>query len=808
MARIDIPASGLSLTSSWKCTYELNPDNGFLSSQSTPTTARKTVRFKLNSLPAGAVISSARVHSIWKGSMTGYRIATINGKQPNTNDMVIIDNPAAGASYVDVEFAFSAYTDNASNHWTELQYDQTYTANHTTTANVSEIYLRIYYDIEYTECTAPTSVTVSPSSAAPGAKLTLEWSGAGAGNVNAITGYEVYRAASEDGDYTLLSTVSSTSTAGNTTVAAPTENGATYYYKVKTLGTQSGYDSDLSEAVASLACDYAATSAPTTLRVASTNAGPGVAVTLEWTGASPGTNNPIAGYEVHRADDPSGAYTLLATVTTAETNGSAQVATPTENGVTYYYRVKTLGTVGGTDSGLSTVYTALTCTYSSPNAPTTVAANGAQNLYVRPGSEITLEWTGATDGANNPITGFVIWQSDEVLAEGIAPDVTSYTFTTPEDGGVAHTYTVVAQGPYSSSPDSPPVNVYIYTDPAAPTAVSVSDATPVAGGRVKLYWSGAEPGAFNDIEAYAIYRSTTVNGEGARIATVASTATSGTYYVDAPARAGTHYYYRVETVGKRSSSRLSTAYADLTSQEDTGSTGAEITVKITPPPPRKKRGFLFGEYDTVLDGKWTLAEWSFPEPEPETNYIVVPGRNKGPLDMTAVNTGGDPRYGSRTLTARFESSEGTRLERESRISRMVNRLHGSREEIVLPDDGTRYALGRISIRKEYNDMAHASVTVTATCDPWRYSKRETMLELAANDTIRTALLANNGRMQVVPEITVTGYNAWVQITVGSSTWTLDAGTYLLPGFVLRQGYTEMTYTGSGTIAVRYREAIL
>lgn len=813
MAQYKQSVSDLSLKSTWTCTYYIEVDwnNGiadetYCSTQSRPTTASYTQSFPL-SLPTNAKINSTRVHAVFGSGLTGCAVKTVGGKVPGSDGFVTIDNPAVTDTSVNVEFKFQAYKDSSSAHDSSATTAKQ-THNHTSISIVSEVYLLIDYDIVLSACGEPTSVTVSPATAAPGAKVRLSWSGASAGAGNAITGYQIYRSTNADSGYSLLTTVSANSTSGSTTVTAPTENGAVYYYKVLTLGTYSGYNSGQSSAYATLTCSYTATSAPTSVKLASTNVGPGVAVTLSWSGATAGTSNPIKGYEIYRATSANGDYALLDTVTTADTSSSASVAAPTENGVSYYYKVMTLGTVEDTDSALSTAYAVLTCTFSAPSAPTSVKVNDTSTLYVYPGTEVTLTWTGAADGANNNITGFTIWQNDTVLVNNLSPSVTSYTFTLPQTGGIVYAYTIVAQGEHSASQASEAAQVYAYTDPTAPDSVT-SDPEPVAGSRVKLSWSGANPGGLNAITGYNIYRYTAVNGEGAYVATASTTETSGSYYVDAPSRATYKYYYRVETVCERSSSGISTAYATMTAKEDTSGTSADVVIKITPKPRRKKRKFLFGNYDTDLDGKWTVCEWSFTEPETQTTYVDVPGRLAGPLDMTAANTDGDPRYTSRSLTVRMESSEGTRLEREGIISRMLNRLHGYREEITMPDDQTRYAVGRISVAKDYNDMAHASVTVTATCEPWRYSKMETKLELEADESIRTTVLTNNGRMQVIPEITITGRNAGVILTVNDeTTWALSEGTFSLPGLVLNHGYTKLSYTGSGTITIRYREAIL
>lgn len=219
------------------------------------------------------------------------------------------------------------------------------------------------------------------------------------------------------------------------------------------------------------------------------------------------------------------------------------------------------------------------------------------------------------------------------------------------------------------------------------------------------------------------------------------------------------------------------------------------------------RKLILGSYDTHLNGPWTLAAWSLSPAEFQANFVEVPGRN-GALDLSTALTDGEPRYNSRTLEARLERSDGTRLEREAAITTMINWLDGWKMDIFLPDDELRYITGRVHVEKEYNDSAHAAVIVTATVDPWRYNINETAVHLTAAAEEQTALLTNQGRRTVVPLLEITGDSAQVLLTVGTASWSLSAGTYQLPDLVVRQGGVEIKYQGSGELFFRYREAIL
>lgn len=221
----------------------------------------------------------------------------------------------------------------------------------------------------------------------------------------------------------------------------------------------------------------------------------------------------------------------------------------------------------------------------------------------------------------------------------------------------------------------------------------------------------------------------------------------------------------------------------------------------------EKRKIVFGSYDTALQGPWTLTEWELDPVSIRANYVEVPGRD-GDLDLSTALTDGVPRYGNRNLTVSLECSEGTRLERETMINTMVNWLDGWRLNIILPDDPDHYLTGRVHVAREYNDPAHAAVTVTAVCDPWRYNARETVVKLTASETEQEALLTNDGRRTVVPLLLIEGEGASVSLKFGTASWVLSAGSYQLPDLVLNQGGDVIKYSGSGSLTFTYQEAVL
>lgn len=222
----------------------------------------------------------------------------------------------------------------------------------------------------------------------------------------------------------------------------------------------------------------------------------------------------------------------------------------------------------------------------------------------------------------------------------------------------------------------------------------------------------------------------------------------------------------------------------------------------------EKRKIIFGTYDTALTGFWTLASWSLSPAVYQQNIVDVPGRRTGPLDLSTALTDGEPIYGPRTLTAVLESSEGTRLERKARIDTMINWLDGWKLQIKLPDDPTHYITGRVSVAMDYNNDAHAAVTATAICEPWRYAVSETQINLTAAAEAQTVDLVNSGRMTALPLLVIAGTSANVLLEFGASSWALGPGSYQLPDLILPQGSSALTYSGTGTVRLTYREAVL
>lgn len=301
---------------------------------------------------------------------------------------------------------------------------------------------------------------------------------------------------------------------------------------------------------------YSSCTAPTSVSAASTNVAPGATVRISWSGAKAGTNNPIKSYTVYRSSDNS----TWSVLSSGVTNSYLDVTAPSTNGSTYYYKVATIGTVSGYDSGKSSETASIKCSFTAPSVSAVKIDNSTSNVYKATGASATLSWTG-TNGTNNAISKYEVYQGTTKLGDTTA---TSYAVTAPSAGSSA-IFSVKPVGAYSSGTSVSSPALYAYSNPSAPTSVSVAQNNVAPSSSVTLSWSGAAAGSYNAITGYRIMRATSATGTYSQVGSdISSTATSGSATVTSHATNGSSYYYKVVTIGTYSNSGNSSNYAALT----------------------------------------------------------------------------------------------------------------------------------------------------------------------------------------------------------------------------------------------------
>ena len=351
--------------------------------------------------------------------------------------------------------------------------------------------------------TAPTVTGSTDSQGRP----TLKW--------NAVTGaakYEVYRARSKDGDYIKYSTVTGTSYTNTSYI----ENGNTYYYKVRALGSDGTAGPDSTPVSVTYKAPFGA---PLVTGSKDSQGRPA----LKWDKVTD-----AAKYEVYRARSKNGTYSLMSTQSATGYTNTSYLA----NGTTYYYKVRALK-ANGTASAYSSVVTITYGTVPTPAAPAMRSAKADS-------AGITVSW----DTAANAVTYNVYRTADAGSSwTQVASSVkgSSYKDTTVQKG-VKYGYKVrgvAADGKTLGPMSSTGVTAKVTAASTTPDYVKLKSAKSDPGNGILLTWESAA-----DAKTYNVYRKV----DGTSGWTLLASSVSGTSYRDTSGKRGTTYVYTVRGV--------------------------------------------------------------------------------------------------------------------------------------------------------------------------------------------------------------------------------------------------------------------
>ena len=229
--------------------------------------------------------------------------------------------------------------------------------------------------------------------------------------------YEVYRARSKDGTYSLMSTQSATGYTNTSYLA----NGTTYYYKVRALkanGTASAYSS-----VVTITYGTVPTPAAPAMRSAKADS---AGITVSWDTAA----NAVT-YNVYRTADAGSSWTQVA----SSVKGTSYKDTTVKKGVKYGYKVRGVAADGKTLGPMSSTGVTAKVTAAS-TTPDYVKLTSAKRVT----GGIQLTWESAADAKTynvyRKVDGASGWT---LLASSVSG--TSYKDTSGRSG-TTYAYTV------------------------------------------------------------------------------------------------------------------------------------------------------------------------------------------------------------------------------------------------------------------------------------------------------------------------------------------------------------------------------
>lgn len=227
----------------------------------------------------------------------------------------------------------------------------------------------------------------------------------------------------------------------------------------------------------------------------------------------------------------------------------------------------------------------------------------------------------------------------------------------------------------------------------------------------------------------------------------------------------------------------------------------------------------------------TLDDWQLAlgnnnyigEPEMETTYIQIPGRN-GLIDASEAITG---RRVFKKRPLAFElGGKNPRLNWDGIISKMRNEIHGRVCRITLDNDRAYYWRGRVFLEDfdRFRELGTFTLSVpnaepykyslTTSAEPWLWDpfNFETgiityigAVTISGTETITIPA----GYMPTSPEIVVSDLSGTLTLDYGGQTYTLTTGTNKIPSILVGgDADVDLTFNGNAKVQIVYRSGSL
>ena len=206
------------------------------------------------------------------------------------------------------------------------------------------------------------------------------------------------------------------------------------------------------------------------------------------------------------------------------------------------------------------------------------------------------------------------------------------------------------------------------------------------------------------------------------------------------------------------------------------------------------------EKSAYYDWNIVLTKADIPFPSVKTSSVDIKGAN-GILDLSEVLTG-DVCYGNRDIKLTFAMMDDR--DYYSTMTDIANYLHGKKVTLKLTNDDEYFYSGRTVISMCEYSYGKSSLVIKMSADPFKYSVTESNAFVNLNNETKSLVLPNK-RMRVAPTLVVTGS---VTMTFEGKTYTLQAGEQQLLNFVLSEGNNTVSFSGTGSVKITYRQGAL
>lgn len=209
-------------------------------------------------------------------------------------------------------------------------------------------------------------------------------------------------------------------------------------------------------------------------------------------------------------------------------------------------------------------------------------------------------------------------------------------------------------------------------------------------------------------------------------------------------------------------------------------------------------GITFGDKHSFYDLKlWLRSYPAISPPKPKRKQVEVLGLD-GMLDLSKTLTG-YMLYERRTITMEFNIL-APRAQWPEIHSEIMDMLHGAEMDVILDNDPEFCYTGTLTVDAFDPQQAVSIVKITADVEPYKKKLEVTRRSYTVSGSLTTVIATM--RMPVIPLITASDA---MQMTFGGRTFDLLPGDNTLPDVILQEDESIVTFTGSGTISMEYRE---
>jgi len=190
-----------------------------------------------------------------------------------------------------------------------------------------------------------------------------------------------------------------------------------------------------------------------------------------------------------------------------------------------------------------------------------------------------------------------------------------------------------------------------------------------------------------------------------------------------------------------------------------------------------------------------LVSYDAAPPAPKTYYVDVDGAD-GALDLS--EWAGEVKYNTRTVTLTMRDIECRGHEALTQF------LTGRRVKITFSDQPEWYFVGRCVDNDESTRKRVTDQTYTFTCEPYKLAHMKTIIKRTLTETTLLIML-QAARKSVIPTITV---DDDCTLVYNGNTYSLAAGTHVVPQIVVTDTPKIMQATGDGSFVIEWRDGVL